>query len=142
MSYCTQGDIEKLLPEQELVELTTESGNAVDAEVVTEAIAKADAQIDSYLGVKYAVPFASVPERVRSVSVDLAIYYLFTRRSVAPELRQRNYDNAIAYLKDVAAGRAVVMDGGHEAASGSVSAQRVEFESAERVFDRDNMTVF
>ena len=53
MAYCTQSDIEKLIPTQELAELTTESGSTPDAAVVTEAIAKADAEIDSYLGVDY-----------------------------------------------------------------------------------------
>ena len=57
MAYCNQVDIEKLIPTQELAELTTESGSVVAATVVTECIAKADAEIDSYLGVKYTVPF-------------------------------------------------------------------------------------
>ena len=51
MAYCTQSDIEKLIPVQELAELTTESGDTPDADVVVEAIAKADAEIDSYLGI-------------------------------------------------------------------------------------------
>jgi phage gp36-like protein len=59
MAFCTQNDIEKLIPEQELAELTTESGSTPDAEVGAEAIAKADAEIDSYLGVRYVVPFSS-----------------------------------------------------------------------------------
>ena len=80
MAYCTQADIEKLIPAQELAELTTESGGTPDADVVTECIAKADAEIDSYLGVKYTVPFSSAPARVESLSQDIAIYYLFTRR--------------------------------------------------------------
>ena len=54
----TQSDIEKLIPTQELAELTTESGSTPDAAVITEAIAKADAEIDSYLGVIYTVPLS------------------------------------------------------------------------------------
>jgi phage gp36-like protein len=138
MVYYVQADVEKLVPVQELVELTTESGSIVDAVVVTECIAKADAEIDSYLGVKYTVPFSSPPARVKSLSEDITIYYLFTRRSVAPELRQKNYDNAIFYLRDVAAGRAVLIDGTVEATGGSK--QTPEIYSATTIFDRDNMT--
>lgn len=138
MAYCAQDDIEKLIPEQELAELTAESGDTPDSDVVTEAIAKADAEIDSYLGVKYTVPFSSAPARVKSLSEDIAIYYLYARRSVAPELRQKNYDNAISFLRDVAAGRAVLIDGSAEATSGSRQAPGIY--SADSVFNRDNMT--
>ena len=75
---------------------------------------------------------------MKSLSEDIAIYYLFTRRSVAPELRQKNYDNAISYLRDVAAGRAVLIDGTVEATGGSK--QTPEIYSATTIFDRDNMT--
>ena len=140
MAYCTQADIEKLIPTQELAELTTESGSTPDADVVSECITKADAEIDSYLGVKYTLPFSTPPARVKSLSEDIAIYYLFTRRSVAPELREINYKNAIAYLRDVAAGRAVLIDGATEAVSGSK--QIPEFSYSDSVFNRDNMTSF
>lgn len=63
MAYCAQSDIEKLIPVLELAELTTESGNTPDAAVITEAIAKADAEIDGYLGVMYAVPLSVPPAR-------------------------------------------------------------------------------
>lgn len=136
MAYCAKADIEQLIPEQELAELTTESGSTPDAGVVAECIAKADAEIDSYLGVKYTVPTA--PARVKSLSEDISIYYLFTRRSVAPELRQKNYDNAISYLRDVAAGKAVLIDGSTEA--DGRSKQTPEFSYAEAIFNRDSMT--
>lgn len=140
MAYCTQADIEKLIPGQELAELTTESGDVADANVVAEAITRADAEIDTYLGIRYQVPFAAAPGRVKSLSVDMAIYHLYNRRSVMPELRQKNYENAISYLREVSAGKAVIMDGGQEITSAVRSRQVVEVESAERVFKRDTMT--
>jgi phage gp36-like protein len=75
MPYCTQSDIEKLIPTLELAELTTESENAIDSAVVTECIAKADSAIDSYPGVKYTVPFNTAPARVKGLCEDIAIYY-------------------------------------------------------------------
>jgi phage gp36-like protein len=59
MAYCTQPDIEKLIPTQELAELITESASTPDTDVVAESIAKDDAEIDSYLGVRCVVPFSS-----------------------------------------------------------------------------------
>ncbi len=99
MSYCVQTDIEKLIPVQELAELTTETGSTPDAAVVTEAIAKADAEIDSYLGVIYTVPLSVAPARVKALSEDISIYYLYMRRSTVPEARQKAYDDAIAFLQ-------------------------------------------
>ena len=140
MAYCTQDDIEILIPEEELAELTTESGSIPDAEVVAEAIAKADAEIDSYLAVKYAVPFADVPDRVKSLSVYMAIYHLYTRRSVVPQLREQNYQGAVRFLHSVVRGEAVVLAGGKEVGGSATSGQVVEIESAQRVFNRETMT--
>jgi phage gp36-like protein len=138
MAYCTINDIEKMIPVIEMAELTAESGNTPDSNVVSEAIAKADAEIDSYLGVKYTVPFSSAPARVKSLSEDISIYYLYTRRSIAPELREKNYKNANDFLKSIAAGTAVLMAGSTEAAGSSGQAPQVY--SSTPVFDRDNMT--
>jgi phage gp36-like protein len=134
MAYCTQTDVQKLIPTQELAELTTETGNIPDASVVSEAIAKADAEIDSYLGVIYTVPLGSPPVRIRALSEDISIYYLYLRRSTVPEARQKAYDDAIAFLKLIAAGQVSLP------AATSPTSQGVQLTSAASVFDRDNMT--
>ena len=136
MAYCTQTDIAKLIPNQELAELTTDSGSTPDATIITEAIAKADAEIDSYLGVKYSVPFTSPSTRVKSLSEDIALYYLYLRRSAVPEARVKSYDDAIAYLKDVAASVAVLPDDG----TTTGGSQAPQLSSAASIFDRDNLT--
>ena len=136
MPYCTQSDIEKLIPSLELAELTTETGSTPDAATVTEAIAKADAEIDSYLGAVFTLPLSITPARVKSLSEDIAIYYLYVRRSTVPEARQKAYDDAIAFLKLVAAGKATLP-------STSISpGQGVQIESAAPIFDRDNMNAW
>lgn len=139
MAYCTQDDIKKLIPEQELAELTTESGSVPDADVVAEAISRADAEIDSYLGGRYATPLTGVPARVKAISVDIATFYLYLRRAVVPEVWEKNYERAVMFLQSVARGEAVILDVGREAAGATTSLQVVEFESAERVFNRETM---
>jgi phage gp36-like protein len=135
MAYCVQADIEKLIPVVELAELTTESGDTPDADAVTEAIAKADAEIDSFLGMVYSVPLSVPPARIKALSEDISIYYLYLRRSTVPEARQKAYNDAIAFLQLLAAGKATLP-------STSVSGQGVQFESATSIFNRDNMTSF
>ena len=77
MAYCVQADIEKMIPTLELAELTTETGSTPRCRQCDEAIAKADAEIDSYVGVVFTVPFATTPARIKSLSEDIAIYYLY-----------------------------------------------------------------
>jgi phage gp36-like protein len=137
MAYCTQNDIEKLIPVQELAELTTESGSIPDAAVVTETIAKADAEIDAYLGVICTVPLNVAPARIKALSEDISIYYLYMRRSIIPEARQKAYDDAIAFLRLLATGKAILPD-----TDGSAGSQGVQFSSATSIFNRDNMTSF
>jgi phage gp36-like protein len=134
MSYCIQGDIEKLIPVVELAELTAESGIVPDLAVLAGAIAKADAEIDSYLGMNYAVPLSTTPARVKALSEDISIYYLYMRRSAIPEPRQKAYDDAIAFLKLLAAGTVKLPS------ATSPETQGVQFNSAASIFDRDNMS--
>jgi phage gp36-like protein len=138
MPYCTQSDIEKLIPVVELAELTTEIGDTPNIGVVTEAIAKADAEIDSYLGIITTVPMSVPPARIRALSEDIAIYYLYMRRSIIPEARQKAYDDAIAFLQLLAAGKAVLPDDGGGA--GSVAGQTPQIVSSPSILNRDNMT--
>jgi phage gp36-like protein len=135
MSYCTQKDLETLLPVKELAELSTEWGDIPDSIVIVEIISKADAEIDSYASVRYATPFSSVPDMIRSLSMDMAIYHLYSRRSAVPPIRQTKYEDAIRFLQDVTEGKSnIVGFGGAEVSSKSSAA--AESVSNERIFSR------
>jgi phage gp36-like protein len=137
MAYSVLEDLLKMIPEEELAQITTESGDDPDPTIVAEAISQADAEIDSYLGRRYQVPLSPVPPRVKALSVDLAIYHLYSRRSVAPPVRRQNYEAAVAFLKQVAAGQAVVEVSGGEPPG--VNRDVGELTSATRVFRRDTL---
>jgi phage gp36-like protein len=137
MGYCTQNDLLKMIPLAELAELTAESGDEPDGAVVAEAIARADAEINAYLGTRYLVPLAPVPPVVKAWSMDLALYHLYSRRSVAPPVRRQKYEDTVAFLRQVAAGQAVVEGAGGEPPS--INRDLSEFTSAARVFRRDNL---
>ncbi len=72
------------------------------------------------------------PPQLKSLAVDLAIYHLYSRRSVAPQVRRQKYEAAVAFLKQVAAGQALV--------EGLAAEPQVnEFSGPFRVFGRDDL---
>jgi phage gp36-like protein len=137
MAYCTEDDLLKMISAAELAELTTESGEAPDSLIMAEAMSAAAAEIDACLGVKYVVPLASVPAQVRTLAVDLAIYRLYSRRSVVPLVRQRQYEAAVSFLKQVAEGRMVIV--GPSGEPPTVAKDVVDAGSASRIFSRNTL---
>ena len=106
MGYCAKSDILEQLDEDVLQGLTDDDdAGVVDDDKVNRAIADADAEINSYCK-KFKLPFSPVPARIRALSVDISVYRLFSRRKGAPDDRRQTYEDAIAFLKDVAKGRA------------------------------------
>lgn len=137
MAYSTPDDLLAMIPQTELAALTTESGDVPDSQVVAEAISRADREIDAACGMRYAVPFSPVPERIKTLSVDLAIYHLYSRRAVAPEVWRQKYQDALTFLKQVAAGQATLAGlGGEPPAS---DRQATDFKNAKRLFSRDTL---
>lgn len=137
----TEGDIATArISVEQLKQLTSEDGASVVQAVVDAAIADADALIDSYCGKQYVVPFNPVPTRVKALSADIATFHLFKKRAMLfvgeiPEAYRDMYDDAIAFLKDVATGKAVI-DG---AIKPTVNTARTggSFQSDERTFTKD-----
>lgn len=141
--YCALADIKKLLPEDVVVQLTDDEGiGAVNQARVDEAIEQADAEINSYSAVRYAVPFSTVPDVVKKLSVDIAIYNLYSRRTEEiPPTRSERYKNAIRQLEGIAKG--VVSLGVDPApAASSQSPQTVDISGAKRTFSRARMEDF
>jgi phage gp36-like protein len=107
MAYSTKADILLQLPEDSLITLTDdENTGAVVDEVVTRAIADADAEIDGYVGTRHTVPLSPVPTVIRLASVRMAIYHLHARRSLVsvPDQVKTDYDNQVRLLRDISKG--------------------------------------
>lgn len=82
------------------------ASGAIVATAVSRAIASADALIDAALGVRYSLPLSATPALVNELSMTIALYKLHT--SVAPDKVRKDYDDALAQLKQIAAGSLTV----------------------------------
>lgn len=109
MTYAVQADMVTALGEDELIQLTDRADppvGAIDTGVLTRALEAADGEIDSYLASRYTLPLASVPVILRDCAIDIARYRLHDRG--VPDRVKDAYKDRIAWLRDVAAGRASV----------------------------------
>jgi phage gp36-like protein len=108
MPYATQADLLNQLTQAELVQLTDDAGTgSVDSAKVDAALAAASATIDAYAGARYALPLQP-SEKVKQVCIDLAVYELEKRRRRIREATLAARDAALAFLRDLALGRAVL----------------------------------
>lgn len=103
MSYCTQADLIDRFGEAEITQLSDRAGlGSLDASIIAQAIADADAEINGYLSGRYALPLASAPLVMTRIACDIARYWLFGQ-DATPLVKDR-YDQAISYLVKVASG--------------------------------------
>lgn len=83
MAYSTQADVINQLPEEHVGHLTNDTdGNSINSTVLSSAIEFADSLIDSYLRGKHSVPFTTAPPLIKHISVDLAVWRLYSRRNI------------------------------------------------------------
>jgi phage gp36-like protein len=105
MAYATQAD----LLEQEGEDVVyaafdRDQDGVLDTQAISDALDNASATIDSYISIRYELPLPVAPAWGKRLCIDIALYFGSRRAgSLTTELRKR-YDDAIAFLKDVAAG--------------------------------------
>lgn len=142
MSYSGQTDILNQIDSTVLLQLTDDAGaGSIDADVVTRAIADADATIDSYCQDRYSIPLSPVPPKIRQISVDIAIYNLYSRRADMgmPEIRTDRNKEAIRFLEKVAEGKISL---GADTPSPANTGNTVSIAGNDRIFTRDKMSGF
>lgn len=128
MTYATRADLEARyaqdLADRELV---------LPVLGVDNALADASAEIDSYLGTLFAVPITPVPANLLRIACVIARYRLLG--DAATEVARRDYEDARAFLRDVAAGRAK-LEGAATLTAAAETAGTVTLVSDERLFSR------
>ena len=110
----------------------------IDSDVVTRAIDDAGAAIDGYLKGRYALPLSATPALIRSLALAISIYIL--HRDTVSEKIRRDYEDAIATLKQIANGTVRLDVAGVEPASSGATG--VQFSDRPRDMTPDNMKGF
>ena len=76
-----------------------------DEERIAYHLQSASNRIDSYIGARYRLPLADVPDALRDYCCDIARFLLTGTEHRCPEEIRIRYDDAISWLKLVAAGK-------------------------------------
>lgn len=109
MAYCSLEDITGVIPERELIMLTDDMVPpiAVNQVVVDQAIASAGTLINGYIGARYSIPLATVPELVKSIALDITVYKIYLRRKkgMPSDAVKTGYDDAMKQLRDIQSGK-------------------------------------
>ncbi|MBF0445088.1 MAG: DUF1320 domain-containing protein [Magnetococcales bacterium] len=104
--YATQADMVSRRGEGVVFPLADRNGDdELDQDAVDLALESASSTIDAYIGQRYSLPLATVPKVLIGLCVDIAIY---TMAPSGPEDEgdEKRHKAAIAFLKDISAGRA------------------------------------
>ena len=99
MAYLTVNDLQARYPADAYL--------LADTDAVSAAIADAVAEADGYLAGRYSLPLPAVPPVLVGRLCDMARYRLW-RDEASDEVRTR-YRDAVAWLRDLSAGRAALV---------------------------------
>lgn len=145
MPYITQQNLIDRFGAAEIIQLTDrpdradpQNAGSIDVSVLNQAIADADAEINSYL-TAYPLPLAVVPANLLRIACDVTRYYLYEDQMI--EQVQKRYENALAWLKLVAAGKVALPPD----ALGNVptpATDDVDYVAAESVFTGSSLSGF
>lgn len=127
MTYASRPDLEERYGAEELAQRES----MLTAGAVDRALADADAEIDSYVAGRYAVPLAPVPADIPRIACAIARYHLLG--DAAGENARKGYEDARAWLRDVQAGRARLADAAPLA--DSAASATVEIVARDRIFN-------
>jgi phage gp36-like protein len=141
MTYATLQQLTDRFGEDLLIRVTDRGDVAtdtVDTDVVDRALADTDAMIDGYLAGRYALPMATTPPLVTDLAQVIAIYKLHVYQP--DEKIERDYDQAIKQLRDIASGTIKLPVAGAEPeGTGGTGAQVTD---RERPMTEDNLKGF
>lgn len=104
MTYALLSDLIERAGETEIRQIADRNRDGImETEVVDAALLAAGNTIDGYVGTRHTLPLPSVPPVLKALEVSIARYLL--HRNGAPEHVVQDYKDAVATLKDIAAGR-------------------------------------
>lgn len=110
MAYITLSELIKRVPERDLIQLTDwDHVGVMNTDRITRTIADVEAMIDGYLRSRYVVPLDPVPQEITRAAAIMVEYDLHGDFRTPSESLAQRYNGVIAWLKDLAAGRATLV---------------------------------
>jgi phage gp36-like protein len=103
-----------------------------------KAAAKASSEMDSYLGVVYSTPVTPVADILVRFCVDISLYLASIDAGSGTDEKRRRYEDALAWLKRIADGKAVLVTDGEEAEA-PVNEHLPVLSAPARLFSRSTM---
>lgn len=103
--------LETIIQTRDLSALTNADGSnstTINDTVLYAAINKAEAMVKGFVQTKYSLPFSTVPELIKSVALDLTVYYLYERKAAINDRLQVMYENTIDTLKQISIGKITI----------------------------------
>lgn len=146
MNYATQQDVIDRVGVKELIAITDRADPPtymVDAVSVDRSLADASAEIDSYLAARYVLPMTEIPVVLKRLAVEMAVYQLLSLRPMGDiEDTRRRYDDALAFLKQVASGKVSLGISANSLPATNTPNVSVIMQAKSRVFTRDTLKDF
>jgi len=141
--FCTLEDIKKAIPEKNIIELTDDDNfGSIDEAKVQDAIDYAEQLINGYLRGRYPVPLNPVPELIRRLAVDLAVFQLYSRRFDLdmPQGMIDRRKEIIRLLEQIQAGKVLLgIETQNSPGQGYYKTNKV---SEDRVFNKETLEKF
>jgi phage gp36-like protein len=141
MSYAAYADMLERFGRLELLQLTDtdpeDSLTDPDRAAVETALADASELVNGYAAGRYAVPLSPVPDPVRRWTCVIARYYLYGNS--APERVRKDYEDAVASLKDVSKGAVILQADGLVAPVGHAAGATVQSSGPKKLFSAGSL---
>lgn len=108
--YIQAQDLTDVMDEVTLRQLSTDNSRATEANqaVIAKACEYATETVDGYLRSRYQLPLNDVPTLVRNICLQLARYWLYSRRPEGkgfPDNVKETYSQALKDLERIASGK-------------------------------------
>ena len=138
--YAQVDDFVLRIGERESIELTDrEMIGVVNEDLLQVALADSSSQIDGYLGGRYKLPLATVPQNLVRICCDLARYHLTSKSSVTmTEEVENRYKFCLKELENISKG-VVSLSLDEEAAAESADGENTVqfFNGGNRIWGRN-----
>lgn len=138
MAYLTQPELEERFGSEVILQLSDHRGAGIpDAATIAAALSDADAEINGYLGARYALPLTSVPDSVKGYAAVIARYNLWRRNVPAEHPAYVAYRDTLKALHAIATGEIVLPLAAGTAAVAQVGG--IAYASPEAIFDTSGL---